>query len=172
VFFVLIVWFCRLPASVRCTVLIVFCSGMRSYERWSLYCFVLLVRFIDVFSPMRRPYFTPYKGLLILISIGGWVNPSTIVRLEVLATLKKLDGLIRYRNRVLLFFKLFNGLNFVQRSYSLWSELLSPWPESASELYPSSDSRLSAKLVPTFADRGYHVVSVTDPSGRILGFLD
>jgi hypothetical protein len=29
-----------------------------------------------------------------------------------------------------------------------------PWPESASELYRPSDSRLPAKLVPTFADRG------------------
>jgi hypothetical protein len=48
----------------------------------------------------------------------------------------------------------------------------SPWPESVSELYPPSDRRLSAKLVPTFADRGCHVVSVTDPYGRILGFLD
>jgi hypothetical protein len=28
------------------------------------------------------------------------------------------------------------------------------------------------KLVPTFADRGCHVVSVTDPYGHILGFLD
>jgi hypothetical protein len=28
------------------------------------------------------------------------------------------------------------------------------WPESASELYRPSDHRLSAKLVPTFADRG------------------
>jgi hypothetical protein len=28
------------------------------------------------------------------------------------------------------------------------------------------------KLVPTFADRGCHVVSVTDPYGRILIFLD
>jgi hypothetical protein len=28
------------------------------------------------------------------------------------------------------------------------------------------------KLVPTFADRGCHVVSVTDPYGRILWFLD
>jgi hypothetical protein len=36
----------------------------------------------------------------------------------------------------------------------------------------SSDRRLSAKLVPTFADRWCHVVSVTDPYGRILGFLD
>jgi hypothetical protein len=31
---------------------------------------------------------------------------------------------------------------------------------------------MSAKLVPTFADRGYRVVSATDPHGRILGFLD
>jgi hypothetical protein len=35
-----------------------------------------------------------------------------------------------------------------------------------------TDRRLSAKLVPTFADRGCHVVSVTDPYGRILSFLD
>jgi hypothetical protein len=31
---------------------------------------------------------------------------------------------------------------------------------------------LSAKLVPTFADRGIHVVSVTDPHCRVLGFVD
>jgi hypothetical protein len=47
-----------------------------------------------------------------------------------------------------------------------------PWPQSASELYRPSDRRLSAKLVPTFADRECHVVSVTDPYGRILGFLE
>jgi hypothetical protein len=47
-----------------------------------------------------------------------------------------------------------------------------PWSESASELYRQSDRRLSAKWLPTSADRGCHVVSVTDPSGRILGFLD
>jgi hypothetical protein len=29
-----------------------------------------------------------------------------------------------------------------------------------------------AKLVPTFADRGYHVVSLTDSYGHILDFLD
>jgi CBS-domain-containing membrane protein len=46
------------------------------------------------------------------------------------------------------------------------------WLESASELYRPSDSHLSAKLVPAFADRGCHVVSVTDPQGRILGILD
>jgi hypothetical protein len=31
---------------------------------------------------------------------------------------------------------------------------LIPWLESGSELYRQSDRRLSAKLVPTFADRG------------------
>jgi hypothetical protein len=41
-----------------------------------------------------------------------------------------------------------------------------------SELYRPSDRRLSAKLVPTFADRRCRGVSVTDPHGRILGFLD
>jgi hypothetical protein len=51
-------------------------------------------------------------------------------------------------------------------------KIKNPWPESASELYLPSDSRLSAKLMPTFADRGCHVVSVTDPYGRILGFPD
>jgi hypothetical protein len=47
-----------------------------------------------------------------------------------------------------------------------------PWSESASELYRPSDRRLSAKRLPTFADKECHVVSVTDPFGRILGFLD
>jgi hypothetical protein len=41
-------------------------------------------------------------------------------------------------------------------------------PESMSELYRSSDRSLSE----TFADRGFHVVSVTDPYGGNLGFLD
>jgi hypothetical protein len=37
-----------------------------------------------------------------------------------------------------------------------------PWSESASELYRASDRRLSAKWLPTCADRRCHVVSVTD----------
>jgi hypothetical protein len=47
-----------------------------------------------------------------------------------------------------------------------------PWSESARELHRPSDSRLSAMGLPMFADRGCHVVSVTDPYGRILNFLD
>jgi hypothetical protein len=46
------------------------------------------------------------------------------------------------------------------------------WPESTSELYPPSDCRLSAKLVPAFCGYRCHVVSVTDPYGCILGFLN
>jgi hypothetical protein len=40
-----------------------------------------------------------------------------------------------------------------------------------SELYRPSDRCLSGKLVPTFADRGCHVVCVTDSYSCILGFL-
>jgi NADH:ubiquinone oxidoreductase subunit 5 (subunit L)/multisubunit Na+/H+ antiporter MnhA subunit len=52
------------------------------------------------------------------------------------------------------------GILFLAGFYSkdLILEMVSltktPWPASASELYRSSDRRLSAKLVPTFADRG------------------
>jgi hypothetical protein len=49
---------------------------------------------------------------------------------------------------------------------------LTPWPWSARELYRPRDCRLSVNLVPTSADRRYHVVSATDPYGHILGFLD
>jgi hypothetical protein len=40
------------------------------------------------------------------------------------------------------------------------------------ELNRQSGRHLSAKLVPTFADRGCRVVSATDPHGRSLDFLD
>jgi hypothetical protein len=46
------------------------------------------------------------------------------------------------------------------------------WCESASELYRPSDRRFSATWLPTFVDKGCHVVSVTDLYGRILSFLD
>jgi hypothetical protein len=38
--------------------------------------------------------------------------------------------------------------------------------------YRPRDSRLSAKLVQTFEDRGWHVICLTDPYVIILGFLD
>jgi hypothetical protein len=49
---------------------------------------------------------------------------------------------------------------------------INPLPESASQLYRPSDCRLSAKLVPFFADRGSNVVRVTDSYDRILYFID
>jgi hypothetical protein len=54
----------------------------------------------------------------------------------------------------------------------LYTTKQTPWSESASELYRPSDRRLSTKWLPTFADKGCHVVSVTDPYDRIFGFLD
>jgi hypothetical protein len=57
-------------------------------------------------------------------------------------------------------------------TYATRLGLKTPWSESASELYRSSDRCLSAKLLLTAADRECHVVSVTDPYCRILGFLD
>jgi hypothetical protein len=49
---------------------------------------------------------------------------------------------------------------------------VSIWPEFASQLYRPRDRRLSTQLVPTFTDRDCHIVSVKDPYGRILDFLD
>jgi hypothetical protein len=47
---------------------------------------------------------------------------------------------------------------------------LTPWPQSANELYrPLLVSEVSANF---FADRGCHVVSVTNPYGRNFRFLD
>jgi hypothetical protein len=44
--------------------------------------------------------------------------------------------------------------------------------QSTSGPYLSSDHRLSAKLVPTFADRGCHVDSAANPHSRNFDFLD
>jgi hypothetical protein len=40
-----------------------------------------------------------------------------------------------------------------------------PWPESASELYQPIGLRFSSKLMPIFADKRWHLVSVTYPYG-------
>jgi hypothetical protein len=45
-----------------------------------------------------------------------------------------------------------------------------PWSESASELYRPSDRRLSAKLVPTSADRECLVVSTAGPQAAFSVF--
>jgi hypothetical protein len=69
------------------------------------------------------------------------------------------------------FLSLRNGRWFLAKAVT-GSHLQTQWPESASELYWQSDSRLLTKLVPTFADKGCHVVSVADTYSHILGFLD
>jgi hypothetical protein len=49
---------------------------------------------------------------------------------------------------------------------------LTPWSESDSEVYGPSDLRLSAKLVPTFADRGVSRGQPNGYPGHFIGFLD
>jgi hypothetical protein len=47
------------------------------------------------------------------------------------------------------------------------------WREKETKkLESASERRFSAKLVPTFAYRGCHVVRVTDPYSPDLGFID
>jgi hypothetical protein len=84
----------------------------------------------------------------------------------------KVPGLCQKRNADLTF-SILAAISFKiisLRTYTVIKE--TPWPQSASKLYRPSDCRLLAKLGPTFVDRGCHVVSMTDPYGRILGSLD
>jgi hypothetical protein len=67
---------------------------------------------------------------------------------------------------------IWNGNSFNQNIHRLNEKTKLPRPESSTEVNRPSDLRLSAKLVTTFADRGCHVVGLTDPYGRILGLLD
>jgi hypothetical protein len=46
------------------------------------------------------------------------------------------------------------------------------WPESMSKPHQPCNHHLSAKLVSTSVEKGCHMVSLTHPYGRILGFLD
>jgi hypothetical protein len=61
---------------------------------------------------------------------------------------------------------------FIDLLWKPYTSIYNSWSESASELYLPSDRRLFEKSLPTFADIGCHVVSVTDPYSRILDFLD
>jgi hypothetical protein len=65
----------------------------------------------------------------------------------------------------------FNKVYYEYIASNLLKKKETPWPKSARELYRPRDCHLSAKLVPTFANRGCHVVSMTDPYARILDFL-
>jgi hypothetical protein len=67
-------------------------------------------------------------------------------------------------------FPLREWTTYVRHLICLFKNLKTPW--FASELYRPSDRHLSAKWLPTFADRVCHVVSVTVPYGRIVYFID
>jgi hypothetical protein len=88
---------------------------------------------------------------------------DTVRRFSVTKTAVSLD-LLTFLTWPLITIRVYSGLDETNKQ--------TPWSESASELHRPSDRRLSAKWLLTFADRGCHVVSVTDSYGRILGFLD
>jgi hypothetical protein len=70
------------------------------------------------------------------------------------------------------FFEDKDSIQSLQCNFKQKFKYKTPWPESTNELYRLSNRRLSAKWLPTFGDRGCHVVSVKDHYGLILGFLD
>jgi hypothetical protein len=43
---------------------------------------------------------------------------------------------------------------------------------SPRETIPTERPSLVGEVTAKYADRGFHVVSVTDPYGRLIGFLD
>jgi hypothetical protein len=113
------------------------------------------------------------KALLWLEELGHLITPLT-------SGTKPMTFLNQLCYRMTQLFSIIISDNFLwlfpytiaSKSFNINTKKKTPWSESASELYRPSNRRLSAKWLPTFADGGCHVVSVTDPYGRILGFLD
>jgi hypothetical protein len=60
-------------------------------------------------------------------------------------------------------------LNVAEQNGKVRGGIKTPWAESTNKLHRPSDQLLSAKLVPTFADRRC-VVSATDPQGLYFRF--
>jgi hypothetical protein len=63
--------------------------------------------------------------------------------------------------------------HYVPLHVLLWTKKLNSVAWVRERTVPTkNDRRLTAKLMPTFANRKCYVVSLTDPYGHILGFLD
>jgi hypothetical protein len=103
----------------------------------------------------------------------GWLLWSSLCfRLSVLMALTVANHFVAYGD-CHLESRIQDGIAATGSLHSLVRNVLTrlhttPRPESDRP----SDRRLSAKLLPTFTDRGCHVVNVTDPYGSILCFLD
>jgi hypothetical protein len=143
-------------------------------------------------SALRPGCFIPPGRYLVLISVRGWVDPRVTVRLEGLGLLKKstssgtrtgdlpacsivLQPTTRPRAPEIHMQVTYSLIpvtdRFLDAERRAFFCFLST-TDKTNKLHRPSDRRLSAKLVPTFADRGCRVVSATDPHGHILGFLD
>jgi hypothetical protein len=119
----------------------------------------------------------PSNFVLHLADISGMLK-HTADNLTTSKTAIKLVESLFGRGDTLRTENFYNFLNFcclLQKNLSSTNKQTNkqtPWSESTGELYRLSDRCFSAKWLPTFADKGCHLVSVTDPYGRILGFPD
>jgi hypothetical protein len=144
------------------------CTSVPSSSFFVLLHFIRPLPFLLVFSSLTVLLYLPVYILpFILLCIPTLQilhsEPQTTKRINFLPHLHVEDSLADGRNTVL--YGLIRDLN----TYSVPHK--TSWSECASELYRTRDRRLSAKWLPTFEDRKCHVVRVTDPYGRILGFL-
>jgi hypothetical protein len=111
------------------------------------------------------------RALTPISSLRGcmWISPTNICTSEPTPTKLGLNIVVLESISTACFRNPSSQRNQNYRLSDCWSKnsVSTLWSESA-----NGDRCSSAKLVPTFADRACHVVSATDPYGRILGFLD
>jgi hypothetical protein len=127
-----LVLFCQLRPDLPCGILP---SSFPKKVLYSLFFFPWLPDPLPIHSP--------------------WIDLSNYIQRKVkshnlsLACRDQSDITI-YRNTVIVVYFEYHEANTI---YDKYVKKKPPWPKSASELYRPSDRRLSAKLVPAFADR-------------------
>jgi hypothetical protein len=94
------------------------------------------------------------------------------VRLEGLGKLKNINDHIGSRTRDLPACSIVPQQTALPRAQKCTLAKLNSVALVRERIKRQSELRLSTKLMPTFADRGFHVVSQTNPHGHILDFLD
>jgi hypothetical protein len=80
--------------------------------------------------------------------------------------------MLRYTNKSTIVLKYVFLTSVWWEGSQLKTSIKTPWPEPASELYRPSDRRLSAKLVPTFAERWVSRSQDKDRGSMSLAFRD